>query len=87
MWLAHTRDQLLSFDPLYVANETRVLTLVYADNATDALAAMRATHYGEGAVIIGRVQREPQKRLLLRTTIGGVRVVRLLTGEMLSRTC
>lgn len=45
------------------------------------LAAMRATRYGKQGLIIGRVKRDPQKRVLLRTTFSGVRVVEILTAR------
>ncbi len=48
---------------------------------------MRATRYGEEAVVIGRVQAAPAGRVLLRTAIGSTRVVDMLAGEMLPRIC
>ena len=79
--------EMLGFDPLYVANEGKLLALVAADHAPAVLAAMRATRYGEEAVVIGRVQAAPQGRVLLRTAIGSTRVVDMLAGEMLPRIC
>jgi len=79
--------EMLGFDPLYVANEGKLLAIVAAADAPAVLAAMRATRYGEEAVIIGRVQPAPQSRVLLRTAIGSTRVVDMLAGEMLPRIC
>ncbi len=79
--------EMLGFDPLYVANEGKLLAIVAAEAAPAVLAAMRATRYGEEAVIIGRVQAAPQGRVLMRTSIGSTRVVDMLAGEMLPRIC
>ena len=79
--------EMLGFDPLYVANEGKLLAFVAAEAAPAVLAAMRATRYGEEAVVIGRVQAAPAGRVLLRTAIGSTLVVDMLAGEMLPRIC
>ncbi len=79
--------EMLGFDPLYVANEGKLLAVVAPEAAEAVLAAMRATRYGEEAVIIGRIAAEPAGRVLLRTSIGGTRVVDMLAGEILPRIC
>jgi hydrogenase expression/formation protein HypE len=79
--------ELLGFDPLYVANEGKLLAIVDAGAADDALAAMRSTRYAKDAVLIGRVAEEPAGRVLMRTAIGSHRVVEMLAGEMLPRIC
>lgn len=79
--------EMLGFDPLYIANEGKLLAIVAAEEAEAVLAAMRATRYGEEAVIIGRVQSAPAGRVLLRTSIGSTRVVDMLAGEILPRIC
>ncbi len=79
--------EMLGFDPLYVANEGKLLAIVAAADAPAVLAAMRATRYGEEAVVIGHVQAAPTGRVLLRTAIGSTRVVDTLAGEMLPRIC
>ena len=79
--------EMLGFDPLYVANEGKLLAFVAAETAPAVLEAMRATRYGEEAVVIGRVQEAPAGRVLLRTAIGSTRVVDMLAGEMLPRIC
>ena len=80
-------SELLGFDPLYIANEGRLLACVHPDDASAVLDAMHATRYGEQAAIIGRVEAEPAARVLLRTAIGSLRVVQTLAGEMLPRIC
>ncbi|MFO7538216.1 MAG: AIR synthase-related protein, partial [Chloroflexota bacterium] len=79
--------EMLGFDPLYIANEGRLLALVSREDADKVLDVMRATRYGEEAVIIGQVQAEPPGRVLMKTTIGSTRIVDLLMGEMLPRIC
>jgi hydrogenase expression/formation protein HypE len=78
---------MLGFDPLYIANEGKLLAIVSPEAAQPILEVMRRTRYGEDAVIIGRVLAEPVGRVLLRTSIGGTRVVDMLAGEMLPRIC
>jgi hydrogenase expression/formation protein HypE len=78
---------MLGFDPLYVANEGKLVAMVAKEDAERVLQAMRTTRYGEEAVIIGEVTAEPQSRVLLRTAIGTTRIVDMLAGEMLPRIC
>ena len=78
---------LLGFDPLYVANEGKLVAVVGRADADRALAAMRATRYGEEAAIIGEITAEPQGKVLLRTRIGGTRIVAMPSGELLPRIC
>jgi hydrogenase expression/formation protein HypE len=79
--------EMLGFDPLYVANEGKLVAVAAPEDAERVLAAMRATRYGEEAAIIGEVVAEPQAKVLMRTAIGGTRVVHMLVGEMLPRIC
>jgi hydrogenase expression/formation protein HypE len=79
--------EMLGFDPLYVANEGKLVAMVAKEDAEKVLAAMRHTRYGEGAVIIGEVTAEPKGRVLLKTALGSTRVVDMLAGEMLPRIC
>lgn len=79
--------EMLGFDPLYVANEGKVIVIVPAPEAEAALTAMRKSKYGEDAAVIGEVQESPAKRVLLHTLIGGTRIMDMLSGEMLPRIC
>lgn len=79
--------EMLGFDPLYIANEGKLIAIVAPEDAQSVLAAMRRTRYGEEAVIIGEVLAEPAGRVLLRTALGSTRVVDMLAGEMLPRIC
>jgi len=79
--------EMLGFDPLYIANEGKVVAIVAADDADRVVAAMRGTRYGEDAVVVGRVAADPAGRVLLRTAFGSTRIVDTLAGEMLPRIC
>ncbi len=79
--------EMLGFDPLYVANEGKLVAIVAKEKAQAVLDAMRASRYGEQAVIIGEVKPDPAGRVLMRTAIGSSRIVDMLAGEMLPRIC
>jgi hydrogenase expression/formation protein HypE len=79
--------EMLGFDPLYIANEGKLVALVAREDAEAVLSAMRATRYGEDAVIIGEVTADPPGRVLLKTEFGSTRIVDMLSGEMLPRIC
>jgi hydrogenase expression/formation protein HypE len=79
--------EMLGFDPLYIANEGKLVCIVPREDAEKVLAVMKRTRYGEGAVIIGEVTAEPKGRVLLKTAIGSTRIVDMLAGEMLPRIC
>jgi hydrogenase expression/formation protein HypE len=79
--------EMLGYDPLYVANEGKLVAMVATEDAKVVLKAMRRTRYGQEAVAIGQVVAEPAGRVLVQTGIGGTRLVDMLTGEMLPRIC
>jgi hydrogenase expression/formation protein HypE len=79
--------EILGLDPLYVANEGKVLAFVAPSHADAALAAMRAHPLGRGAVDIGEVVADHPGRVFLRSRIGGQRIVDMLSGEQLPRIC
>lgn len=79
--------EMLGFDPLYVANEGKLLAIVAPQDAERVLAAMRASKYGQAAAVIGHVADEPHGRVLMKTAIGSTRVVDVLMGELLPRIC
>jgi hydrogenase expression/formation protein HypE len=78
---------LLGLDPLYVANEGKLLAFVPADAVDDVLAAMRAHEYGKGATVIGSCVDEHPGMVVAKTGLGGTRVVDLPLGEQLPRIC
>jgi hydrogenase expression/formation protein HypE len=79
--------EMLGFDPFYVANEGKVVAIVPTAYADAVLDSMHAHPLGEQAVRIGDVTDEPAGRVLMKTAIGGTRVVDVLAGEMLPRIC
>jgi hydrogenase expression/formation protein HypE len=79
--------EMLGFDPLYIANEGKLLVILPAEQVPAALAALHAHPYGRQAVQIGEVIAEPSSRVLMKTSIGGTRIVDKLAGEILPRIC
>jgi len=79
--------EMLGFDPLYIANEGKVIVLVPEVQVEAALKTLRSTIYGKETVQIGRVLPAPGGRVLLRTRLGSRRIVDMLAGELLPRIC
>jgi hydrogenase expression/formation protein HypE len=79
--------EILGIDPLYVANEGKLVAFVAPQHADAALAAMRALPTGADAAIVGEVREEPPGRVLGRTTFGGHRLIDMLVGDPLPRIC
>jgi hydrogenase expression/formation protein HypE len=79
--------ELLGLDPLYIANEGKLLAVVAAHARDDLLAAMRAHPLGRDAQAIGNVTCDPHHFVQMQTTLGGRRVVDWLSGEPLPRIC
>lgn len=79
--------ELLGFDPLYVANEGKVVAIVPAARATELLAAMRTHPLARDAMIIGEVLERTPGVVTLKAATGGERIVALLAGEQLPRIC
>jgi hydrogenase expression/formation protein HypE len=79
--------EMLGMDPLYVANEGKLVAIVPAAQAEAALAALRGHPLGGDAAIIGQVTESHRGMVLARTAIGATRVVDLPTGELLPRIC
>jgi hydrogenase expression/formation protein HypE len=79
--------EILGLDPLYLANEGKIVAIVPAAEAATALAAMRAHPLGIGAAIIGRVTDGVTGRVTMRTVFGGRRIVDMLVGDQLPRIC
>ncbi len=79
--------EMLGLDPLYVANEGKLVAVVPEADAAGVLAAMRSHPLGRDACEIGRVVDEHRGMVLLESLIGGERVVSMLAGEQLPRIC
>lgn len=79
--------QILGFDPLYIANEGKMVVIAPESEANTILAAMKKDRYGKSSRIVGQVLRQPRGTVLLKTVTGGRRIVDMLTGEQLPRIC
>ncbi|MER3525321.1 MAG: hydrogenase expression/formation protein HypE [Ignavibacteria bacterium] len=79
--------EILGLDPLYVANEGKLLAFVATSAAKRVLAEMRRHPLGKDAVAIGEVVEAHPGTVLLRSRVGGLRVVDMLSGEQLPRIC
>jgi hydrogenase expression/formation protein HypE len=79
--------EMLGLDPLYVANEGKLVAIVSPEYADSALQAMQGHPLGKDARIIGRVMAEHPKMVVLRTALGTARIVDMLSGDQLPRIC
>lgn len=79
--------EILGIDPMYVANEGKLLAVVTAGAAGRAVEALRDTPGGEEAALIGEVAEEPAGMVLVRTGFGGTRIMDMLIGDPLPRIC
>jgi hydrogenase expression/formation protein HypE len=79
--------EILGIDPMYVANEGKLVAFVSPDGAADALAALRAVPGCEQAAEVGEVKTDPPGMVLVETAFGGRRVMDLLVGDPLPRIC
>ncbi|MBM4135926.1 MAG: hydrogenase expression/formation protein HypE [Nitrospira sp.] len=78
---------LLGFDPLYVANEGILVAIVTPDMADYLVSVMKKHPLGKETCIIGEVRESPAQMVLLKTSIGGTRIVEMLSGDQLPRIC
>lgn len=79
--------EILGLDPLYLANEGKIVAVAPEEQAEAALAAMRAHPLGQGASIIGQIHDGEPGRVTMQTVFGGKRIVDMLVGEQLPRIC
>ncbi len=79
--------ELLGFDPLYVANEGKLVAIVPGEEAGKALSVIQKYPEGQHAAIIGEVSTEHPGKVIMQTAIGGKRFVDMLAGEQLPRIC
>jgi len=80
-------SEMLGFDPLYLANEGKVVFIVEANQAQKILKLLQSHSLGKESKIIGRVVAEPKGKVYLRTSIGTRRVLDMLSGDQLPRIC
>ena len=79
--------ELLGFDPLYVANEGKLVAIVEPKDAGKILTKMKRNRYGGDASIVGEVTDEHRGKVIMKTRLGASRVVDMLSGELLPRIC
>ena len=77
----------MGFDPLYLANEGKLLAFVDPRGTSQVLAAMQEDVLGKEAEVIGEVVADPPGKVYMETRTGGSRIVDMLTGEQLPRIC
>ncbi len=79
--------ELLGFDPVYVANEGKLVAIVEPNDADKVLAQMKQNGYGADAAIIGEVTSNHPGRVIMKTRLGPSRIIDMLSGELLPRIC
>jgi len=79
--------EILGIDPLYVANEGKLVAVIASDAADEALARLRGFALGAEAALVGEIRPEPEGLVLLDTAFGGSRIVDMLVGDPLPRIC
>lgn len=80
-------SEALGFDPFYMANEGKVLLIVSSKSAPKVLTRIKKHPLGKNAAIIGEIEKERNKRVYLKTLVGGSRLLDMLRGEQLPRIC
>ena len=83
----HAACEMLGLDPLYIANEGKLVAIVPDSDANAVLKTMRRNRYGKKACIIGEVKSENPGRVVMHTRIGSSRIVDMLVGDPLPRIC
>jgi hydrogenase expression/formation protein HypE len=79
--------EILGLDPLYIANEGKLLAIVPEEKASAVLKVIQNHQYGRDSRIIGEVTLENPGKLIMKTSIGSHRIVDMLSGEQLPRIC
>jgi len=79
--------ELLGFDPLYVANEGKLVAIVDPKDAEKIVGKMKKNKYGTDAAIIGEVTPDHRGKVVMKTKFGSTRIVDMLSGELLPRIC
>jgi hydrogenase expression/formation protein HypE len=83
----HAACEMLGLDPLYVANEGKLIAVVPAEDSERVLAAMKSRPLGRQSAIIGEIVADHPGMVVMRSVVGGERVVTMLSGEQLPRIC
>jgi hydrogenase expression/formation protein HypE len=85
--VVHGACEILGIDPLYVANEGKLLAVVAPESADAALETLRNIDGGEEASILGEIREEPERMVVMYTLFGGTRMIDMLVGDPLPRIC
>jgi hydrogenase expression/formation protein HypE len=79
--------EILGFDPLYVANEGRFVAFGTSEDAEKALSVMHSHSLGKGASVIGKVEKNSEPLVKMKSSVGTTRLIEMLSGEQLPRIC
>lgn len=79
--------EMLGLDPIYIANEGKLVAIVPAEDAESILDVMRGNRYGTKAAIIGEATTEHPERVVMKTSLGTSRIIDMLVGDPLPRIC
>jgi len=79
--------ELLGFDPIYIANEGKLIAFVDPEAAENVLSAVQKDDFGKKAAIIGEAVSEHPGKVVMKTRIGGTRIIDMLTGDQFPRIC
>jgi len=79
--------EILGFDPLYIANEGKMVVIAASEDAETIIAALRKNRYGRDAVVIGEVAAQHKGRVVLKTGLGASRIIDMPAGDLLPRIC
>ena len=79
--------EILGLDPLYIANEGKMMIFTPANRVNKVLTILQRNKYGVNSCVIGEVVDEPKGKVYMETAIGGQRMIDMLAGEQLPRIC
>ena len=79
--------EILGFDPVYIANEGKMVIIAASEDADKIIATLRENKYGKDAATIGEVTSQHKGRVVLKTSLGASRILDMLTGDLLPRIC
>jgi len=79
--------ELLGLDPMYIANEGKLVAVVESSEADKILASMKRNPYGKDAAIIGEITAEHAGKAIMKTRLGSSRMLDMLSGDLLPRIC
>ena len=78
---------MLGLEPLYIANEGKLIIIADPESTGSIVKALRQSKYGTEACVIGKVTAEHPGRVIMQTRLGALRIIDMLSGELLPRIC